>query len=104
MQAGVEGSWGWSTGCSMIDINGDGYLDIYVSRAGDVDEDKRRNELYINNGDLTFTEQANKFGLDFSGYSTQSVFLDYDKDGDLDMYLLNAPINTLELIDYGDTT
>ena len=101
MQAGVEGSWGWSTGCSMIDINADGYLDIYVSRAGDVDEKKRRNELYINNGDLTFTEQANKFGLDFSGYSTQSVFLDYDKDGDLDMYLLNAPINTLELIDYG---
>jgi hypothetical protein len=100
-KSGVIGAWGWSTGCSMVDINNDGFLDIYISRAGDVEQEKRKNELFINNGDLTFTEQAAKYGLDDAGYSTQSVFVDYDKDGDLDMYLLNAPINTLPLLDYG---
>ena len=101
VSSGIVGSWGWSTGTSMIDINNDGFLDIYICRAGDVEEEKRKNELFINNGDLTFTEQAAKYGLDYAGYSSQSVFLDYDKDGDLDMYLLNAPINTLPLIDSG---
>lgn len=89
--AGVEGAWGWSTGTSMVDINNDGYVDIYVSRSGNVAEDKRRNELFINNGNLTFTEKAKEYGLDVESYAIQSVFLDYDKDGDLDMYLLNNP-------------
>lgn len=101
VSSGVIGSWGWSTGTSMVDINNDGFLDIYICRSGDVEEEKRKNELFINNGDLTFTEQSAKYGLDYAGYSTQSVFIDYDKDGDLDMYLLNAPINTLPLIDSG---
>ena len=69
----------WSTGVTMVDINNDGFLDIYISRAGDVEKEKRKNELFINNGDLTFTEQAAKYGLDYAGYSSQSVFLDYDK-------------------------
>lgn len=91
-QAGVQGVWGWSTGSTMVDINSDGYLDIYVSRSGDMEAAKRKNALFINNGDLTFTERAAEYGLDDPGYSTQAAFLDYDRDGDLDMYLLNHPI------------
>jgi len=98
--AGVQGAWGWSNGVTMVDINGDGFLDIYVSRAGDVDPEKRRNELFINKGDLTFSEQAASYGLDDSAYSTQAVFLDYDKDGDLDMYLLNHPIISIPNKDF----
>lgn len=93
--AGVKGAWGWTNGATMVDINNDGLLDIYVSRAGDVEPDKRKNELFINKGDLTFSEQAAKYGLDDYAYSTQAVFLDYDKDGDLDMYLLNHPIKPI---------
>ncbi len=89
--ANVEGAWGWSTGTSMIDINNDGYLDIYVCRSGNVPSEKRQNELFINNGNLTFTESAKEYGLAIDSYAIQSVFLDYDKDGDLDMYLLNNP-------------
>lgn len=89
--AGVEGAWGWTTGTSMVDINNDGFLDIYVCRSGNVPADKRRNELFINNGNLTFTEKAAAYGLDIESYAIQSVFLDYDKDGDLDMYLINNP-------------
>lgn len=88
-QAGVEGKGKWSTGVSLVDINGDGWTDIYICNSGNVEGDDRKNELYINNGDLTFTEKAEEYGLDDSGYSTHGVFFDYDKDGDLDMYLLN---------------
>jgi hypothetical protein len=88
-QAGVEGKGKWSTGVSVADINGDGWIDIYICNSGNVEGDDRRNELYINNGDLTFTERAKEYGLDDSGYSTHGVFFDYDKDGDLDLYLLN---------------
>ena len=87
--AGIEGKGQWSTGVSIADVNGDGWIDVYVCNSGNVEGDDRRNELYINNGDLTFTEKAKEYGLDDGGYSTHGVFFDYDKDGDLDMYLLN---------------
>ncbi len=87
--AGVAGKQGWSTGVSMADVNGDGLLDIYVCNSGDVKGDNKKNELFINNGDLTFTEKAEAYGLADQGFSTHAVFFDYDKDGDLDMYLLN---------------
>jgi hypothetical protein len=88
-KSGVAGEKAWSTGVSMADINGDGLTDIYVCNSGDVEGDNKQNELYINNGDLTFTEKAAEYGLDDRGYSTHAAFFDYDKDGDLDMYLLN---------------
>jgi hypothetical protein len=78
----------WSTGVTMADINGDGYLDIYVSRVNYLNK-SGPNQLYINNGNSTFTESAAEYGLDFEGYSTQAAFFDYDNDGDLDMFLLN---------------
>ena len=87
--SGVEGKGQWSTGVSFADVNGDGWTDIYICNSGNVEGDDRRNELYINNGDLTFTDKAKECGLDDPGYSTHGVFFDYDKDGDLDMYLLN---------------
>jgi enediyne biosynthesis protein E4 len=87
--AGIEGKGQWSTGVSFADVNGDGWIDIYICNSGNVEGDDRRNELYINNGDLTFSEKAKEYGLDDRGYSTHGVFFDYDKDGDLDMYLLN---------------
>lgn len=80
---------GWSTGISIVDINGDGYDDIYVCRSGYPFESLRRNLLFINNQDLTFTESADFYGLDDPGYSTQAAFFDFDKDGDLDMFLAN---------------
>ncbi|MBD0254453.1 MAG: VCBS repeat-containing protein [Cytophagales bacterium] len=79
----------WATGISVADLNGDGYDDIYVCASGAQTPGGRRNHLYINNGDLTFSEQAAAYGLADTGFSTQAVFFDYDKDGDLDCYLLN---------------
>jgi hypothetical protein len=88
-QAGVAGTKAWSTGVTMADVNGDGWLDIYVSNSGDVDGDNKENELFINQGDLSFSEEAKAYGLNNQGYSTQAAFFDYDLDGDLDCYLLN---------------
>ena len=85
--AGIQGE-GWSTGVSIVDINGDGFSDIYVCKSGNIRGIQSTNELYINNGDLTFTERAAEFGIDERGNSTQSLFFDYDKDDDLDLYLL----------------
>ena len=82
-------SKGWSTGVTMVDINADGWLDIYVCRSGHHDAKLRKNLLYINNKNGTFSEMADDYGLADSSYSTQSAFFDYDLDGDLDMYLLN---------------
>lgn len=87
--SGVGGNRAWSTGVTMVDINADGFLDIYVCNSGDVEGDNKQNELFINKGDMTFTEEATKYGLADSGYSTHASFFDYDKDGDLDVYLLN---------------
>jgi hypothetical protein len=91
--AGVEGKGDWSTGVTMADVNGDGLLDIYLCQVGDYKGLKGKNQLFINNGDLTFTDKAAEFGLDFTGFSTQAAFFDYDLDGDLDMYLLNHSVH-----------
>jgi len=80
---------GWSTGVTMVDINHDGLLDIYVCRSGNYGPEKRKNLLYLNQGNLKFKEQAEVYGIADTNYSTQATFLDYDKDGDLDIYLLN---------------
>ena len=82
----------WCTGVSMVDINTDGYIDIYVCAADKNYTEKGRNLLFINNGDNTFTEQAKDYGLDDKNYSTQAAFFDYDLDGDLDLYLLTNGI------------
>ena len=87
--AKVGGTKAWSTGVSMVDINADGFLDIYVCNSGDVAGDNKQNELFINNGDGTFSEEAAAYGLADLGFSTHASFFDYDKDGDLDVYLLN---------------
>ncbi|NMH88349.1 VCBS repeat-containing protein [Flavivirga algicola] len=88
-KANVAGDDRWVTGTTMVDINNDGYLDIYVSVSGK--ENNRKNLLYINNGDATFTEKSEAFGIDHNGHTTQSTFFDYDNDGDLDLYLANYP-------------
>jgi hypothetical protein len=93
-KSGLESLGSWKTGVSMVDINGDGLLDIYVCRLGNFKGITGKNELYINNGDLTFSESAADYGLDFQGFSTQASFFDYDRDGDLDMYLLNHAVHT----------
>lgn len=98
--AGVAGrKKGWRTGVTVADVNGDGLMDIYVCYSGNVDSSLRRNQLFINNGDLTFTESAKKYGLDDPGYSTQAVFFDYDHDGDLDMFLLNHNVKSFRNFD-----
>jgi enediyne biosynthesis protein E4 len=88
-KAGVAGTSDWCTGVTMADINADGLLDIYVCAIAGAHGLEGRNELFINNGNETFTESAKDYGLDFSGFSTQAAFFDYDHDGDLDCYLLN---------------
>ncbi len=88
--AGVADHKGWTTGVSMIDINADGWLDIYVCKAGSLQNDQeRKNILYINQKNGTFLEQARIYGLDSEAYSTQAYYFDFDKDGDLDVYLVN---------------
>ncbi|MGD2003880.1 MAG: VCBS repeat-containing protein, partial [Flavobacteriales bacterium] len=87
--AGVAGQQAWSTGVAMADVNQDGFIDIYVSNSGDIKGDSRANELFLNNGDNTFTEVAEEWGVADQGLSTHGVFFDYDRDGDLDLYVLN---------------
>lgn len=98
-KAGVKGTKFWSTGVTMADVNGDGWLDIYVCNSGPTTAD-RRNELFINNGDLTFTEQAAQFNVADPGFAIHASFFDYDRDGDLDLYILNnsyTPIGSFNL-------
>ncbi|MEZ5071624.1 MAG: VCBS repeat-containing protein [Bacteroidales bacterium] len=79
--AGVQGHGEWSTGVSLADVNGDGWTDIYVCNSGNVEGDRRQNELYINNGDLTFTERAAEYGINDAGYSTHGAFYGFTTPG-----------------------
>lgn len=88
----------WSTGVMMVDINNDGWLDIYICNSGHMKSGHRKNKLYISNHDLTFTESADKYGLGIAAYTTHVSFFDYDLDGDLDCFMINnspMPVNTL---------
>ena len=89
MQAGVAGNSDWCSGVTMADVNGDGLLDIYVCAVANMHGLHGHNELFINKGNGKFTESAAAYGLDFSGFSNQAVFFDYDHDGDLDCFILN---------------
>jgi hypothetical protein len=98
-KAGVEGKDQWNTGVVMVDINNDGWLDIYVCNAGYINGQVPRSKLYINNKNLTFTDAAQQYGLaNEGGYATHAAFFDYDLDGDLDVFIINnsfIPVNTL---------
>ena len=97
-KSGIEGKKAWSTGVVMVDINGDGLLDIYICDAGSNIDAIRKSQLYINNGNATFTEKAAEYDLADTGITTHAAFFDYDKDGDLDCYILNnsfIPVGTL---------
>ncbi len=98
--AGVASQGVWTAGVSFADVNGDGRQDIYLCKSGSPEGDNRHNELFINNGpdedgQVTFTEMAREYGIDDLGLSTHAAFFDYDKDGDLDMYLLNNSIRSV---------
>jgi len=101
-KAGVEGSKAWSTGVVMVDINGDGLLDIYVCNAGNSTGENQNNELFVNNGNLTFTEKAEDYNLADTGITTHTAFFDYDKDGDLDAYILNNSFIPVSSLNYSN--
>ena len=87
--SGVAELQGWCTGATTIDINNDGFMDFYICRSADSNSSRRKNLLFVNNGDLSFSEKAEEYGLADKGYSTQASFFDYDKDGDLDCFIIN---------------
>jgi hypothetical protein len=99
-KSGLTSSHHWHTGVTMVDINGDGWLDIYVCNGGEVNGDDRANELYINQRNGTFKEEAHAYGLDDHGQSTQAIFFDYDHDGDLDCFILNNSNKSVESFGY----
>ncbi|MDP4148719.1 MAG: VCBS repeat-containing protein [Bacteroidota bacterium] len=90
---------GWKTGVTMADVNGDGWLDVYICRSGNGDDDSRRNLLFVNQKNGTFREAGARYGIDDKGNSTQAVFFDYDHDGDLDLFILNHSIKRLKNFD-----
>ncbi|TWR29438.1 hypothetical protein FPZ43_10835 [Mucilaginibacter pallidiroseus] len=98
-KAGVKGTKYWSTGVTMVDINGDGWLDIYVCHSGNI-IDRKGNELFINQHNGTFTEEAEKYGLVDNGLSTQAIFFDYDNDNDLDCFVLNNSFKPIGAFDF----
>ncbi|MES2681700.1 MAG: VCBS repeat-containing protein [Bacteroidota bacterium] len=89
--AGVDGGKGFKTGVTFVDINSDGLPDIYMCKSALSDPELRKNILYVNNGNMTFTDKAKEYGLDDASFSTQAYFYDLDVDGDLDLFLLNHP-------------
>ncbi|WP_240410173.1 CRTAC1 family protein, partial [Flavisolibacter nicotianae] len=92
-KAGLKQEGYWNTGVTMVDVNADGWLDIYVCSSGHVNDGHRKNKLYINQHNNTFIEEGAKYGLDISGFCTQAAFFDYDMDGDLDCFVINnSPI------------
>ncbi len=95
-QAGVAGDSDWNTGVLMADLNGDGWLDLYVMAVVGINGFEGHNEFYLNNGDGTFTEKSKEFGLDLRCYGTHAAAFDYDLDGDLDLYVLNHAVHTQE--------
>lgn len=101
-KAGVEGSKSWSTGVVMVDLNADGFLDIYVCNAGNSLGDQQKNELFINNKNGTFTEKASEYNLADTGITTHAAFFDYDKDGDLDVYILNNSFIPVSSLNYSN--
>ncbi len=101
-KAGINLPKSWSTGINMIDINGDGLLDIYVSNAGNNINSIRKSQLYINNGDLTFADKAEEYNLAETGITTHTAFFDYDKDGDLDCYILNNSFIPVSSLNYSN--
>jgi hypothetical protein len=98
--AGVAGRLGWKSGTSMVDINGDGLLDIYVCYSGKLEAEKRRNQFFINQGNLTFVDKAQEMGLDDPSYTTQVSFFDYDRDGDLDAFLLATNVKVIRNLEF----
>jgi hypothetical protein len=106
--SGASGSKAWSTGVTMVDLNTDGLLDIYVCNAGNIEGDNQKNELFINNGpssgsgNITFTESADKYNLAESGSTTHAAFFDYDKDGDQDAYILNNSFIPVSSLNYSN--
>jgi hypothetical protein len=101
-KSGTAGLADWHSGAAMADVNGDGWLDIYVCAVSGKLGLLGHNQLFINNRNGTFTDSAAAYGLDFSGFSTQAAFFDYDRDGDLDCYLLNQSAHSVEM--YRDTS
>jgi len=99
-KAGVKGSKYWSTGVTMVDINADGWLDIYVCNSGNAQGEETENELFINQQNGTFKEEAERYGLADGGLSTHAVFFDYDLDGDLDSYVLNNSFRPIGSFDF----
>ena len=104
-KAGIIKDDKWNTGVAFVDINADGWLDFYVCSSGHMTNGNRKNKLYINQHNNTFKEEANKYGLDISAYTTQVSFFDYDLDGDLDCFMINnspIPVNQLQFSNYRD--
>lgn len=101
-KAGVGGSGSWKTGVAMADVNADGWLDIYVCQVGNYKSFRGKNQLFINNRDGSFTDRAEEYGLDLSAFCTQAAFFDYDRDGDLDCFVLCHSVHSPE--SYKDTS